>query len=164
MCGVVQRMQVIKEPDMQGLMRSPRSVDQPRGSRATFCVHKLPLVQCQSAPFASVAAFLAHADQVAGSFESLPSRFNQPFKIRLWPRLGLACQQCTWDHAVNTATSTLASRRRWVSSSRRRASSRCACLTASDSSCFFDSFASSAAFFLCSHLQPSWLEKHSAVM
>jgi len=95
MCGVVQRMQVMKQPDMQGHMRSAISVYRQRESEATFCVYMLTLMQCQSAPFASVAAFLAHADEVAGTCQSLPIRFTQPFKNRLWPRLGLACQQCT---------------------------------------------------------------------
>ena len=50
MCGVVQHMQVMKQPDMQDHMRSPRSVDRQRESEAIFCVYMLTLVQCQSAP------------------------------------------------------------------------------------------------------------------
>ena len=57
---------------------------------------------------------------------------------------------------------TCASRRRWVSSSRRRTSWRWACRSASDSSCFFTSLASSAAFFFCTEMHLAtlfvWLE------
>lgn len=96
MCGVVQRMQVVKEPDMQGHMRSPRSADRQWASNILCAQADFDAML----PVTHLLLLWQHARPVQMNLQahvSLPSNFTQLSKTN-------CCQNrvCHVSHAVMT--------------------------------------------------------------